>query len=57
MKAEHRENVLSEGKLREKLMSALQKNTYMVWVEKKKGDKKGRIVFIFQANGWSASSC
>lgn len=40
MKAEHRENVLSEGKLREKLMSALQKNTYMVWVEKKRGTKR-----------------
>lgn len=56
MKAEHWENVLSEGELREKLMSAVQKNTYMVWVGGKKG-KKGRMVFIFQANGWSASSC
>lgn len=46
MKAEHRENVLSEGKLREKLMSAVQKNTYMVWVEKK-GGQKGKDSFHF----------
>lgn len=40
MKAERWENVLSEGRLGEKLMSAVQKNTYMVWVEEEKGQKR-----------------
>lgn len=47
MTAERWENVLSEGKLREKLMSAVRKNIYMVWVEEKKNDKKGKDSFHF----------